>query len=60
MRIRIVLIILLFPLSLISQVKEKFDRLYLNEEYKILVDYFDNVYGDQDFKLIEMKSCLIM
>ena len=53
MRIRIVLIILLFPLSLISQVKEKFDRLYLNEEYKILVDYFDNVYGDQDFKLIE-------
>ena len=53
MRVSIILIILLFPLSLISQVKEKFDRLYLNEEYNILVDYFDNVYGDQDFKLIE-------
>ena len=53
MRVTIILIILLFPLSLISQVKEKFNRLYLNEEYNILVDYFDNLYGNQDFKLID-------
>ena len=53
MRVTIILIILLFPLSLISQVKEKFNRLYLNEEYNILVDYFDNLYGNQDFQLID-------